>query len=605
MRGIVVAILVAFAFEATPGLGDELSLVGQHAFQLGDDPAWAEAEFDDSDWQQMTVPQDWDAAGIAFGEWIGWYRIHFSFEDWMANNAGVLLGPISDADEVWLNGKLIGRAGTIGTSYETSALMPRLVSLPAEQLRNGDNVLAIRVMRVYYSGGIMPSAKLQPCIGPLVELENRVLNVRQHTNIALTAIFTIWTGAVLLGLVLFRQSELRSAFRTLAALMALYLLMYGYSLPVVLQSSLHSPSTELFVSMLAAAAPWLFLRLTHQILRLPEPRWVTFLSVAIGTVYALAVLVLAPSDRLLITLAMVGVTLIPGVIGTVACARAIKGGIPGSRAYSVGFLALLIPTLSYGFPSLVVYIDHIPLDAYAAALFVLCCFVVLLVRYRILRTRVEMTSRALLTAQEDERRRLSRELHDGVNQSVFAVRLSLQMEHEKLQHGDEVPAAALAELIGETENIGDELRRVVRELRPSILEQMDITDAIHWHAHEMSERCALKIAVTFSKDVATSDTVKDHLYRVFQEALRNTMRHADASRVDVSIEGESGDVKLVYTDDGRGFSRDGLETQGFGLNTMEERAALLGGYCRIQSSPNRGVTIEVRVPTGMAGSGPN
>ena len=603
-RWIVLFVIIVLLFFVNTGQSAELSLQGQHRFQVGDDPTWSQADFDDSDWEFIDVPQDWDTAGLDFDEWIGWYRIHFEYEPWMSENASVLLGPVSDADEVWLNGEKIGSIGTIGDWYETSGLMPRLLRLPPELLKTeGRNVLSIRVMRVYFSGGLLPSARLSPAIGDHRELTLRVVESRRYTEITISVILTVWTAAVVFGLVLFRESELRQAFRTLSALMLFYVAVYVFQLPQVVALEVHNPVTELIVNASIGAIPWLFLNLTQRILRQPAAGWHSVIVIVIGVLFSLSVFVLKPPERMLMLIITLIVVVGTGGICAAMCARALRQRVPGSLVYSTGFASLFFPTLTYAFPAFVIWVEGVPLDAFAAAFFVLCCFSVLMIRFRLLRNRVELTSQALLTAQEDERRRLSRELHDGVNQSVFAVRLALQMEHEKLEKEQDTTASTLSGLIQETENIGNELRRVVRELRPSILEQMDIAEAIRWHAAEMEERCELQIQIDADERVTTSDGVKDHLYRIFQEALRNTMTHADATHVEVSVRCESGWVQLNYSDDGRGFSRGSLQTQGFGLNTMEERAALLGGHCLIRSSESTGVRIEVRVPDGLTVGG--
>lgn len=599
-RRFVSTALIVHAICAVTA-ADEIPLTGTHRFAVGDDPAWSAANYDDADWDLISVPQNWDDAGLKSSAWVGWYRIRFDGREWMKNSQpAVLLGPVSDADEVWLNGSRIGGIGTIADRYETSGLLPRLYSLPKELLNHeGENVLAVRVMRVYFSGGILASAQLAPTIGDYRELSNRVMQSRRHTEIAITVIFTVWIGAVVFGLVIFRESELRSAFRILAAVMLLYLAAYVFEIPEIVHSSLHNPITELLLNLSLCAAPWMFLTLTNRILQQPPTRWHVPVSVTCAAMMAISVVLLTPADRILILGVTLVLVLLPGIVGGVTCIRAVLQRIPGAVAYSLGFVGLLVPSLAYGFPSLLVQIDHVPLDAYAAAFFVLCCFAVLMTRYRILRQRMELTSHALMTAQEDERRRLSRELHDGVNQSVFAVRLALQMEEEKLRNGDEVASTALADLVKETEQIGDELRRVVRELRPAILEQMDIAAAIRWQAEEFSKRGGLEIQIDAESGIVTSDTVKDHLYRIFQEALQNTLRHADATEAKVMIRQEGDRVRVSYSDNGQGFGTKSARPDGHGLNTMRERAGLLGGYCEISSSPGNGTVVDVRVPCGI------
>ena len=105
---VLLTILIALLAVLTPTevlAKNEISLAGQHRFRVGDDAAWLEPDYDDSDWDLIQVPQDWDTADIDQAAWIGWYRIRFRCESFAEKDQpAVLLGPISDADEVWLNG---------------------------------------------------------------------------------------------------------------------------------------------------------------------------------------------------------------------------------------------------------------------------------------------------------------------------------------------------------------------------------------------------------------------------------------------------------------------------------------------------------------------
>ena len=105
------------------------------------------------------------------------------------------------------------------------------------------------------------------------------------------------------------------------------------------------------------------------------------------------------------------------------------------------------------------------------------------------------------------------------------------MEEEKLRTGQDIAAGSLTSLVKETENVGDELRRVVRELRPAILEQMDITQAIRWQAEETEKRSNAEINIDTDDEIPTSSVVKGHLYRIFQECLQNTLRYAEATAI--------------------------------------------------------------------------
>jgi len=611
VRGGVLVTLWLLAGQERPCFGDQprqqvirQSLAGEHAFRLGDDPAWSRADFDDANWETISVPGTWQAAGIAETAWIGWYRIHFRTEAWMrAAPVGVLLGQISDADEVWLNGRRVGGSGVIGRRYATATFLHRAYELPREALRSGgDNVLAIRVLRPYYEGGILGgSLPGEPGLGNLQELRLVQLQRESLANGVLAVLVTFYLAAALLGLSLFRDRELRGAYLLLSVFMLLYAALSVLGSVWSVRAGLLTPTSELLGNVLLVAIPIVFLELMGRMLQQSIPQWLRVMNTMFAVVYGLAVVGCGPELRWAAIIASVPMILVPSVAGFVLTVRAMRQGVPGAGVILFGHGLLTVGHVSpivAGWT--IVLVTGLPIDTFAAAGFVICAFAVLVIRFRLLRTQLEATSHALLVTQEEERRRLSRELHDGANQSIFAMRLALQMAHEQAADGGSVDAESLAELVRETEVVSDELRRIVAELRPSVLEQMSLVDALKWHADEMSKRSALEISVTTRGDTATHGAVKDHLFRIWQEALKNVIQHAEASRVDVTIEGHGALIEIAIRDDGTGLrAARPAKLRGHGLTTIRERAELLGGNATFESQSGQGTTVTVRVPRQM------
>lgn len=202
--------------------------------------------------------------------------------------------------------------------------------------------------------------------------------------------------------------------------------------------------------------------------------------------------------------------------------------------------------------------------------------------YRIARDR-------LVTAQEEERRRLSRDLHDGIGQTLTALTMAL----------DAVPAATPAEapiLAARARSLaGDalaETRSVAERVRPPRLEARGLASALH----ELAVGCGLPTRVDLEGCAAVSlpadDTIE--VFRIAQEAIGNAVRHAGASEISLVGERIGGTLRLAITDDGSGFAS--TTARGLGIDGMEERAALLGARLRIASEANRGTTVELQVP---------
>jgi signal transduction histidine kinase len=204
----------------------------------------------------------------------------------------------------------------------------------------------------------------------------------------------------------------------------------------------------------------------------------------------------------------------------------------------------------------------------------------------------ELSSR-LLRAQENERRTLARELHDEVGQSLSAI----LMEAESAECAEE-PAEAREHLTAVrslAEKSVNEVRDLALLLRPSMLDDLGLAPALAWHGREMSKRTGLNVVV--SADDGVDDLPDEHktcIYRLAQEAVNNSARHANARTVEVVVKQESGAVRLTVQDDGAGF--DTRYVRGMGLLGMEERVRRLGGQFRIDSQPGRGTLVAAELP---------
>ncbi len=203
----------------------------------------------------------------------------------------------------------------------------------------------------------------------------------------------------------------------------------------------------------------------------------------------------------------------------------------------------------------------------------------------------ELSAR-LVRAQEDERRALSRELHDEVAQAFSAV----LMEAENLLDLHPAPEvrAHLDSIRGVAENGMNEIRNMALLLRPSMLDDFGLLPALEWQAREIGKRTGMRIQVASELSGELPEEHKTCVYRVVQEALNNCARHAQASAVQVSVRSEAGQILVTVQDDGSGF--DPQRVRGLGLLGMEERARHLGGTFQIDSKPGRGTLLSVALP---------
>jgi len=214
--------------------------------------------------------------------------------------------------------------------------------------------------------------------------------------------------------------------------------------------------------------------------------------------------------------------------------------------------------------------------------------------------RVQLRALAAQTirAQDEERSRIARELHDSVAQSIAA--LGYQLAALAGRTTDDAMSRQLVELRGLTGDILEEVRALSHVVHPRVLEDLGLVPAIEWLSRTVSERAGVRVAVCAAPHAAegASDETASALYRVAQESLRNMERHAHATSAQVSLACDGDTLVLEVSDDGRGFDVPDAQARrpGMGLFAMRERVALVDGRLDIESAPGRGTQVRASVP---------
>ncbi len=204
----------------------------------------------------------------------------------------------------------------------------------------------------------------------------------------------------------------------------------------------------------------------------------------------------------------------------------------------------------------------------------------------------------IVSAQEAERQRIARELHDATGQSLTAMGLGLRSVSNVLRQDADKAAENLRQLQGLVAQSLDELQRLIADLRPSHLDDLGLPAALRWYAGEVQSRVPLTVTIEINGEPRPIDPVANTaLFRVAQEALTNVIKHAQATKATVRLSYLPSVVMLQVEDDGCGFDvRAQTQRPTWGLLGMEERATLLGGYLAIQSQPGHGARIEMMIP---------
>jgi PAS domain S-box-containing protein len=200
-----------------------------------------------------------------------------------------------------------------------------------------------------------------------------------------------------------------------------------------------------------------------------------------------------------------------------------------------------------------------------------------------------------------ERQRLARELHDSVSQALYAIALNSAAAGESLRKQDAPRAGRLLRHVRQLARAGlAEMRALIFELRAESLAEEGLVAALTKQAAAVQARHELKIQTKLGSEPAIPLAAKEALYRIAQEALHNTVKHAQARTAELSLEVERTSVTLTVRDHGRGFAVDDPFPGHLGLRSMRERAEALGGSFTLQSAPRRGTTLRVELPVGTS-----
>ncbi len=573
-------------------------LDGSHKYSPGDDPAWSLPTYEDSKWQSIIVPGSWQSQGTKSEKGIGWYRIHFAVTDGLRNmQLAILLGRIGDTDEVFLNGVRIGGEGLIGERFVEATKVNRLYIIPSGLLKyKEDNLLSIRVMNTYLNGGIFDRDII---IGDYNHLLAKKLNRDKYVLVMESCFFTFFAIFFVTCLFFYvqglRDREYIYFWLFITAYGTLFFLgslaFYNTGMKTVLVQ--HTINT--LAALLPASLIMLLMRIYHE--ETPsyiKPVLLIYFLIAPATV-------LFPEYPLRGYLNKVwGINFILTAVFLVFSAMkayrkrfyesgyilsGVTGLIAGLVLESVGGVDLLQVTGFF-------------LWDYSAVFFMICLMCALTARYVRIREELQSASVRIFDAHEEERGRLARELHDGIGPSLLAIKLRLRMLEAKAREGVPIGKEEFPELISDISNSIEELRTVAMDLRPSFLENVDITDAVNWHAEKIKEKLGIQIKVASEELTEIAPKTKDTIYRIYQEALSNSIKHSGATMINVVLKMKDDFLSLEIRDNGKGFDpgRQDRRGKGLGLYTMRERVELLSGIFSIKSSERTGTSIYIEVP---------
>ncbi len=205
-------------------------------------------------------------------------------------------------------------------------------------------------------------------------------------------------------------------------------------------------------------------------------------------------------------------------------------------------------------------------------------------------------SSALQAVREQERARIARELHDELGQKLTGLKLDLSWLGSRIKEGREADPAKVDDMRHLLDETIASVRRISTELRPLILDDLGLGEAIRWQAHEVSRRSGLEIQMDLpAAAMVRQDALATALFRIAQESMTNAVRHAHATHMCISLTANADALRLSLRDNGQGFDTH-TKSLGVGLVSMRERAVAMGGVFTLISAPGQGVTISVVLP---------
>jgi signal transduction histidine kinase len=203
-------------------------------------------------------------------------------------------------------------------------------------------------------------------------------------------------------------------------------------------------------------------------------------------------------------------------------------------------------------------------------------------------------SARLITVQEEERKRLSRELHDGIGQIITAMK----MELSRIEPASEADTERLNRARAYADEALTTVRNISRLLRPTLLDDLGLEAALEWHAGEFVRRTGIRCKLEYNvpENSAWPEQVNTCIYRVIQEALNNCEKYAKATEVIVRLILSNTGLRVAIADNGQGMPPPEALTANLGILGMRERASMLGGDLQVESEDGRGTTVVLTVP---------
>ncbi|MBM4294114.1 MAG: sensor histidine kinase [Deltaproteobacteria bacterium] len=205
--------------------------------------------------------------------------------------------------------------------------------------------------------------------------------------------------------------------------------------------------------------------------------------------------------------------------------------------------------------------------------------------------------------REEERGQIAREIHDELGQALTALKMDVHWLSHKLPQDQALLSGKIKSMSGLIDTTVQSVRRISSELRPKLLDDLGLSAAMEWQANEFMSRAGIQCNISSEpEDIILDQARSSAFFRIFQETLTNIARHAHATKVEVILQEDSETVELIVRDNGQGITeRQIADAKSYGIIGIRERVHSLGGDLKITGAPNKGTTVQVRIPIGAQG----
>jgi signal transduction histidine kinase len=571
---------------------------------LGDDPAYAVPDFADDDWQQHDVFAIGDAVARDGGldARIFWQRIHFdgtALPD-LAKPA-LHIGVLVWGNILYLNGVEFARVAMLeepfgGIDAGNDKGMPRVFAIPPDLLkRDGMNVLAIRSVR----GGLDASILAGPVeiteeSTALSQSRGKTLGFVLYNSMAIFIFILAFLVTLIVWLVSRETNGLGWLVLTFLCLLPLYI--FNSSLALFLDLSISPVLFPFLTANLSALClvPMLEFSARHLKIRIRLPvRLLQLMILLLPIIPEVGSDFLFPIRRIDTLIWMFFLLLTFMLITWWAVRRALQWDrraypiVIGATAIWIGAGLVLGGGERWFFAHTGTGSGDITIPVFLISLAWAGMQPLFEARARLAKAQSEV-----IEVQEYERRRIAYDIHDGVGQWLSTIKLNLQMLQG--QHRDGPVAQGMADVVGHVDAAISDTRRIAHDLSPAMIEKQGLIAAMQSHADVIRSRAGINVRIEIEDEQESGfdATSEGHLYRIYQEALQNAIKHGRATDIRVSFSRNGNQFRFTIKDNGTGFDTN-APSKGLGLASMHRRAELLGATLDVKSVAGKGAVVVV------------